>query len=149
MKIVLLQSVRGLGDPGEIVNVKSGYARNYLIPHDMAVYATKNNISKIENRIEKAKAIELEKVEKLKLVAEKIDKLVIKFELKAGEEDKLIGSVTTQMISEGLLDQGFNVERKDIVINEPIKTLGNHYVSIYLHKDVSCKVKIKVKALEE
>ena len=53
------------------------------------------------------------------------------------------------MISEGLLDQGFNVERKDIIINEPIKTLGNHYVSIYLHKDVSCKVKIKVKALEE
>ena len=149
MKIVLLQSIRGLGDPGEIVNVKSGYARNYLIPQDMAVYATKNNISKIENRIEKAKAIELEKVEKLKSIAEKLDKLVIKFELKAGEEDKLFGSVTTQMISEGLLDQGFNVERKDIIINEPIKTLGNHYVSIYLHKDVSCKVKIKVKALEE
>jgi len=149
MKIVLLQSIRGLGDPGDIVNVKSGYARNYLIPQDMAVYATKNNISKIENRIEKAKAIELEKVEKLKSIAEKLDKLVIKFELKAGEEDKLFGSVTTQMISEGLLDQGFNVERKDIIINEPIKTLGNHYVSIYLHKDVSCKVKIKVKALEE
>ena len=149
MKIVLLQSIRGLGDPGEIVNVKSGYARNYLIPQDMAVYATKNNISKIENRIEKAKAIELEKVEKLKSVAEKIDKLVVKFELKAGEEDKLFGSVTTQMISEGLLDQGFNVERKDIIIDEPIKTLGNHYVSIFLHKDVSCKVKIKVKALEE
>ena len=85
----------------------------------------------------------------MKSIAEKLDKLVIKFELKAGEEDKLFGSVTTQMISEGLLDQGFNVERKDIIINEPIKTLGNHYVSIYLHKDVSCKVKIKVKALEE
>ena len=149
MKIVLLQSVRGLGDPGEIVNVKSGYARNYLIPQDMAVYATKNNISKIENRIEKAKAIELEKVEKLKSVAEKLDKLVLKFELKAGEEDNLFGSVTTQMISEGLLEQGYNVERKDIIIDDTIKTLGNHYVSIYLHKDVSCKVKVKVKALEE
>tara|TARA_B100001778_G_C17966135_1_gene352657 strand:- start:28 stop:477 length:450 start_codon:yes stop_codon:yes gene_type:complete len=149
MKIVLLQSVRGLGNPGEIVNVKSGYARNYLIPQDMAVYATKNNISKIENRIEKAKAIELEKVEKLKSVAEKLDKLVLKFELKAGEEDKLFGSVTTQMISEGLLEQGYNVERKDIIIDDTIKTLGNHYVSIYLHKDVSCKVKVKVKALEE
>ncbi len=149
MKIVLLQSVRGLGDPGEIVNVKSGYARNYLIPQDMAVYATKNNISKIENRIEKAKAIELEKVEKLKSVAEKLDKLVLKFELKAGEEDKLFGSVTTQMISEGLLEQGYNVERKDIIIDDTIKTLGNHYASIYLHKDVSCKVKVKVKALEE
>ena len=83
MKIVLLQSIRGLGDPGEIVNVKSGYARNYLIPQDMAVYATKNNISKIENRIEKAKALELEKVEKLKSIAEKLDKLALKFELKA------------------------------------------------------------------
>ena len=149
MKIVLLQSVRGLGDPGEIVNVKSGYARNYLIPQDMAVYATKNNISKIENRIEKAKAIELEKVEKLKSVAEKLDKLVLKFELKAGEEDKLFGSVTTQMISEGLLEQGYNVERKDIIIDDTIKKLGNHYVSIYLHKDVSCKVKVKVKASKE
>ena len=149
MKIVLLQSIRGLRDPGEIVNVKSGYARNYLIPQDMAVYATKNNISKIENRIEKAKALELEKVEKLKSIAEKLDKLALKFELKAGEEDKLFGSVTTQMISEGLADQGFNVERKDIVIDDPIKSLGNYFVSIYLHKDVSCKVKIKVKALEE
>ena len=90
-----------------------------------------------------------EKVEKLKSVAEKLDKLVVKFELKAGEEDKLFGSVTTQMISEGLLDQGFNVERKDIIIADPIKALGNYYVDIYLHKDVSCKVKIKVKALEE
>ena len=70
MKIVLLQSVRGLGDPGDIVNVKSGYARNYLIPQDMAIYATKNNIVQIETRIEKAKEIEASRVKKLKVVAE-------------------------------------------------------------------------------
>lgn len=149
MKIVLLESVRGLGDPGDIVNVKSGYARNYLIPKDIAVYATKNNISKIENRIAKAKQVELERVEKLKTVSAKLDKLTLKFELKAGEEDKLFGSVTTQMISDSLSDNGYQIERKDIMIDEPIKALGNYYVTIYLHKDVSSKVKIKVKALKE
>lgn len=149
MKIVLLESVRGLGDPGDIVNVKSGYARNYLIPKDIAVYATKNNVSKIENRIAKAKQVELERVEKLKSVSEKLDKLTLKFELKAGDEDKLFGSVTTQMISDSLSDNGYQIERKDIMIDEPIKALGNYYVTIYLHKDVSSKVKIKVKALKE
>jgi len=149
MKIVLLESVRGLGDPGDIVNVKSGYARNYLIPKDIAVYATKNNVSKIENRIAKAKQVEIERVEKLKSVSEKLDKLTLKFELKAGDEDKLFGSVTTQMISDSLSDNGYQIERKDIMIDEPIKALGNYYVTIYLHKDVSSKVKIKVKALKE
>ena len=149
MKIVLLQSVRGLGSPGDIVNVKSGYARNYLIPQDMAVYASKNNVIQIENRIEKAKEIEADRIEKLKVVAEKLNKLSLKFELQSGEEDKLFGSVTNQMVAEQLLENGYTIERKDIIINEPIKTLGSHYVNIYLHKDVDAKVKIKVKALEE
>jgi large subunit ribosomal protein L9 len=149
MKIILLQSVRGLGDPGDVVNVKSGYARNYLIPKEIAVFATQSNVRQIENRITKAKEIEAERVATLKGVAEKLDKLSLKFELKAGEEDKLFGSVTTQMISDSLSNDGYTVERKDIDISDPIKTLGNHYVTIYLHKDVSAKVKIKVKALEE
>ena len=149
MKIILLQSVRGLGDPGDVVNVKSGYARNYLIPKEIAVFATESNVIQIENRIEKAKEIEAGRVESLKGVAEKLDKLSLKFELKAGEEDKLFGSVTTQMISDSLSDDGYTIEKKDIDIVEPMKTLGNHYVAIYLHKDISAKVKIKVKALEE
>ena len=149
MKIILLQSVRGLGDPGDVVNVKSGYARNYLIPKEIAVFATQSNVSQIENRIAKAKEIEADRVQTLKEVAEKLDKLSLKFELKAGEEDKLFGSVTTQMISDSLSNDGYTIERKDIDIGAPIKTLGNHYVTVYLHKDVSAKVKIKVKALEE
>ena len=149
MKIILLESVRGLGDPGDIINVKSGYARNYLIPKDMAIYATKANISKIEYQVEKSKEIEAQKVEKLKEVAIKLDKLTLKFELKAGEEDKLFGSVTNQMIVDNLLEQGYNIEKKDIAIPEPIKTLGNHYINVYLHKDVESRIKVKVKALEE
>ena len=149
MKIILLESVRGLGDPGDIINVKSGYARNYLIPKDMAIYATKANISKIEYQVEKSKEIEAQKVEKLKEVAIKLDKLTLKFELKAGEEDKLFGSVTNQMIIDNLLEQGYNIEKKDIAIPEPIKTLGNHYINVYLHKEVESRIKVKVKALEE
>ena len=148
MKIVLLESVRGLGDPGDIVNVKSGYARNYLIPKDIAVYATKSNINKIANRIEKAKEIELARIEELKIVAEKLNKLSLKFELKSGEEDKLFGSVTTQMISDELAKQEYMIDKKEIVLDEPIKSLGSHKVAINLGYELETKIKIKVSASE-
>ena len=147
MKIILLQSVRGLGDPGELVNVKSGYARNYLIPNDMAIYATKGNIAQAEFQIAKTKELEEKRVAELQEVCNKLNKITLKYELQTSEEDKLFGSVTPQMISEGLLDSGFKVEKKDIAIPDPIKSIGSHYVDIFLHKDVVAKVKVKVKAL--
>lgn len=147
MKIILLQSVRGLGDPGELVNVKSGYARNYLIPNDMAIYATKGNIAQAEFQIAKTKELEEKRIAELQEVCNKLNKITLKYELQTSEEDKLFGSVTPQMISEELLDNGFNVEKKDIAIPDPIKSIGNHYVDIFLHKDVVAKVKVKVKAL--
>ena len=149
MKIILLQSVRGLGDPGELVNVKSGYARNYLIPNDLAIYATKGNIVQAEYQIQKAKEKEIKRVAELQEVCNKLNKVSLKFELQTSEEDKLFGSVTTQMISDQLLENGFNIEKKDIAIAEPIKTVGNHHIDIFLHKDVVAKVKVKVKALSE
>ena len=149
MKIILLKSVRGLGDPGDIVNVKSGYARNYLIPNDFAMYATKASIAQTEYTIQKSKEAEEKRVQELQDVAIKLDKLSLKFELKTSEEDKLFGSVTNQMIAEELLNSGYNIEKKDIEIPEPIKNIGNHYVDVYLHKDVSARIKVKVKALSE
>ena len=147
MKIILLQSVRGLGNPGEIVNVKSGYARNYLIPNALAIYATSGNIAQAEYQIEKSKEHELKRVAELEEVCKKLNKITLKFELQTSEEDKLFGSVTLQMIVDQLLDNGFNIEKKDISISEPIKTLGNHYIDIFLHKDVAAQIKVKVKAL--
>ena len=147
MKIILLQSVRGLGDPGEIVNVKSGYARNYLIPNDKAIYATKGNILQTEYKIEKSKELEIKRVAELEEVCKKLNKITLKFELQTSEEDKLFGSVTPQMVSDELLDNGFKIEKKNIEISEPIKSVGSHYVDIYLHKDVVAKIKVKVKAL--
>ena len=147
MKIILLQSVRGLGNPGEIVNVKSGYARNYLIPNDKAIYATKGNILQTEYKIEKSKELEIKRVSELEEVCKKLNKITLKFELQTSEEDKLFGSVTPQMVSDELLDNGFKIEKKNIEISEPIKSVGSHYVDIYLHKDVVAKIKVKVKAL--
>ena len=147
MKIILLQSVRGLGDPGQLVNVKSGYARNYLIPNDMAIYATKGNISQAEFQIAKTKELEEKRRAELQEVCNKLNKVTLKYELQASEEDKLFGSVTPQMVSEQLLENGFNVEKKGIAIPDPIKSIGSHYVDIFLHKDVVAKVKVKVKAL--
>lgn len=147
MKIILLKSVRGLGNPGEIVNVKSGYARNYLIPNAMASYATAGNIAQTEYQIEKSKEIELKRVSELEEVCKKLNKVTLKFELETSDEGKLFGSVTPQMLSEQLLDNGFNIEKKDIAITELIKSVGIHYADIFLHKDVVAKVKVKVKAL--
>ena len=147
MKIILLKSVRGLGNPGEIVNVKSGYARNYLIPNAMASYATAGNIAQTEYQIEKSKEIELKRISELEEVCKKLNKVTLKFELETSDEGKLFGSVTPQMLSEQLLDNGFNIEKKDIVITELIKSVGTHYAGIFLHKDVVAKVKVKVKAL--
>ena len=147
MKIILLKSVRGLGDPGDVVNVKSGYGRNYLIPNKMAIYADKSNISKIEYQIEKSKELEAQRIADLTKIADKLNKVTLKFELQTGEEDKLFGSVTNQMIVDQLLEVGYNIEKKDIDIPEPIKTIGKHQINVHLHKDVSSQVKIKVKAL--
>ena len=146
MKIILLQSVRGLGDPGDVVNVKSGYARNYLIPKEIAVFATQSNVSQIENRIAKAKEIEADRIETLKGVAEKLDKLSLKFELKAGEEDKLFGSVTSQMISDEIEKEGYSIDKKEITLEEPIKNIGTYKVIVDLGYDYRPEIKIKVSA---
>lgn len=147
MKIILLQSVRGLGDPGQIVNVKSGYARNYLIPNDLAIYATKSSISQAEYQIEKSKELEAKRIAELQEVCTKLNKVSLKYELQTSEEDKLFGSVTPQMICDQLLESGYKIEKKDIAIPDPIKSIGSHFVDIYLHKDVVAKIKVKVKAL--
>ena len=133
MKIILLQSVRGLGDPGELVNVKSGYARNYLIPNDLAIYATKGNIAQAEYQIQQSKEKEIKRVAELEEVCKKLNKVSLKFELQTSEEDKLFGSVTNQMVADALLENGYNIEKKDIEIPE----------------DVVAKIKVKVKALSE
>ena len=149
MKVILVQSVEKLGDIGDVINVKSGYGRNYLIPKGLAVSANKKSINSIQKDIERKELKEAQTLKGLTLLSEKLNKETLKFELKAGEEDKLFGSVTAQMISDELQNKGYSIDKKDIIMDESIKSVGNHYVIIHLGEDLNSKVKIKVKSEAE
>ena len=135
-----------LGNEGEIVTVKDGFARNYLLPREIAKNATKNNISAIKKEIENRQIREAKTRDNLKALTKQLDKLSLKFELKAGEEDRLFGSVTSQMISDAIAEKGYTVDKKEIEIPEPIKHLGNYFVHVKLATELDAKIKIKVVA---
>lgn len=142
MKIILRETLENLGEIGDVVEVKDGYARNYLIPRKLAYEANTRNLNQLE-----AQKKQLDrKIEKDKLNAEKLrdelEKVSLTIQMKVGEDGKLFGSVTTQMIAEELKDKGFDIDRKKIVIPEPIKALGIYTVEMKLHKDVEAKVKV-------
>jgi len=148
VKVILRQDVRNLGVMGAIVNVKPGYARNYLIPRDMAYLATPQAIKTFEfekKQIEKMQAIE--KADAQTIASQLVD-LQISIPMKVGEEGKLYGSVTSQMIAQELALRGFNIDKRHIIIDEPIKSLGVFDVKVKLHSEVSTNLKIWVIAEE-
>ena len=146
MKIILLKTQENLGQIGEIVNVKSGYARNFLIPNKIAQIATDNNIKSLKAWLGQQEIKEAKNRENKELLVKYLNKLTLKFELQAGEEDKLFGSVTTQMISEELEQKGYSVDKKELILEEPIKATGNHFVEVDFGDDLKAKIKIKVTA---
>ena len=146
MKILLSQDVENLGQMGDIVNVKDGYARNYLIPQRKAIQATEQNILSIQAAAEKRKEQEAKKRADLNALAERLNKLTVKFTLKAGEDDKLFGSVTSQMIVDAVNSKGYELKKKEIVLLEPIKNVGNHFVNVKLGQEEESRIKIKVQA---
>ncbi len=144
MKIILKQDEPKLGSAGDVLTVKDGYARNYLIPRGIAVIADKSNLNVLQQDL---KALELKK-NKDKRIAEKFaDKLTsasITAKVKAGEEDKIFGSVTTQDIAALLKEKGFDIDRKKIELTEPIKELGVFQIPLKLHQEVEAKIKLFV-----
>ena len=146
MKIILLQTYEGLGKIGEIVNVKAGYARNFLFPNNIAQNATDSNVKSLESWIKQQEVQEAKDRTNMELLDKYLNKLTLKFSLQAGEEDKLFGSVTSQMISDEIEKQGYSVDKKEIILEEPIKNVGNHFVVIDLGYDLKPKVKIKITA---
>ena len=146
MKVILLQSNEYLGEIGEIVNVKAGYARNFLIPNKMASIATEENIAYFEKWIESEQIKEAKTRANIELLAKQLDKMTLKFTLKAGENDKLFGSVTSQMISDEIEKLGYSIDKKEIVLDESLKEIGNHFVHVNLGEDLKPKIKIKIQA---
>lgn len=141
MKVILRKNFDQLGKVGDVLTVKDGYARNYLIPRQIAYQATKGNILALEEekkQILKKEAKELEAAQKF---ASDLEKVSITIPVKVGEEDKIFGTVTNQMIADSLKEKGFAVEKRKIEITEPIKSLGIYTVSIKLHPSVSATVK--------
>ena len=148
MKIILIQSHEKLGNVGDIVNVKAGYARNFLFPNEIATPATNENIKQLSAFLKSQEIKEAKERKNMELLLKQLNKMTLKFELQAGDDEKLFGSVTSQMIVDEISNKGYNISRKEILIDEIIKTTGNHYVNINLGNDLQAKVKIKVSAVD-
>jgi large subunit ribosomal protein L9 len=144
MKVILRQDVDELGQEGTIVTVKEGYARNYLIPKGFALIADTGNIKLIESQKKKIEANRLKATEDAENVAKELEAMVITIAQKVGEEDKLYGSVTSMDIADEIEKKGMSIDRKKIVLDKPIKTLGEFEVKIKLHSQVVATVKVAV-----
>jgi len=146
MKVILKEDVKNLGVMGSVVNVAIGYARNYLIPKNLAIEADTKNIKRLEHE----KNIILEKIKKAKNLAEKLasqlSTIAVVIEAKSGEEGKLFGSVTSIDIAEAISKQGIEVDKRKIILDEPIKRLGTYNISVKLHSDITTNVTVEVRS---
>ena len=144
MKVLLREDYKGLGETGEVVKVKDGFARNFLIPQGVAFIATEQNKKKYENDL-KQKGWRLERdKQNAEELAKKLENVSATISVQVGEEDKLFGSVTSQNIADSLAEQGYKFEKRKILLDEPIKTLGIYSVPIKLHTEVTGTVKVWV-----
>ena len=144
MKVILRQDHQKLGKLGDIVDVRDGYARNYLLPRNIAFAANAGNLRALEE--EKKQSVDRQKKElhSAEKLAAELEKLSITLKMKVGEDEKLFGSVTSQMIGDALQEKGFTIDKRAIEIEEPIKALGIYTVSVKLHSSVTGKLKIWV-----
>jgi large subunit ribosomal protein L9 len=149
MKVILLQNVDRLGKIGDVVVVKAGFARNFLIPQRKATIATEGNV-KLQEALKKKKENEEKKIlEAAKVLAEKVGALSLTISAEAGEEEKLFGSVSNDMIAKALADEKIVVDKRDIVIEEPIKKLGVFQVTVKIHPEVKASLRVWVVKKEE
>lgn len=145
MKIILKKDYDLLGDAGQVMEVKDGYARNFLIPNGIATSATSSNIKNFDETKRQQSRKMLKLINDAKTLATEIEKHKINITVRTGEDNKIFGSVTSQMIADELTKLGFaELDRRKIHLSEPIKTLGDHEVDIRLMKDVIAKVKVHV-----
>jgi len=149
MEIILLQKVDNVGGIGDLVRVKSGYARNYLIPQGKATLATAENKAKFELRRAELEAKAAEELAAAQARAKKLEGLVLKIEMQAGAEGKLFGSVGTVDIAEEIGKRGVEVERSEIRLPDgPLRVVGDHQIELHLHADVNVEIKVVIEAAE-
>jgi len=144
MNIILLQDVPGLGFKDEIVKVKNGYGRNYIIPKGFGVIANKSNSKILEENLKQTVKKQEESIKNANKTAKNIGELVLEIKVKTGVEDKIFGSVTTAQISKLLLEKGFEIHKKNISIQNKVNSLGEYDVNLKIHKDLTHEIKINV-----
>ena len=144
MKIILLSDVENLGESGDVITVKPGYARNKLIPQGLALRASNRNIA-VANENRRVEMAKLERENQaLNVLAKKLSKVEITIEVKVGDEEKMFGSITNKDIHKELIDKGFELEKNQISIDEPIKALGIYHINVKISKDITSDVKLYV-----
>jgi large subunit ribosomal protein L9 len=144
VEVILRQAVDNLGHPGDVVTVSNGYARNYLLPRGIAFQATEGNKKRITQEKARLESAEAERRGAAEDVAKRLEEVSITFAARVGEEGKLFGSVTAGDLAEQLAAQGFQIEKRQIDLHEPIRTLGVYRVGVRLHADVKPEIKVWV-----
>lgn len=145
MEIVLLEDVKALGKKGQIVTVNDGYARNFILPKKLGVEATSKNLNDLKLKKANDAKLAAEILAAAKELAAKLDESRVTLSIKAGEGGRAFGSVSNKEISKAITDQlGLEIDKKKIVLNDPIKSIGSFEVPIKLHKDVTARLAVKV-----
>jgi large subunit ribosomal protein L9 len=149
MQVILREEVASLGTIGDVVKVKPGYARNYLLPRGLAIEASGRNLKELEHqkRVVADRRLRVQKT--AGAVADKLAAVTLPFTLRAGEDGKLFGSVTNQDIHRALEEHGFAIERRRILLDDPLKTLGDHKVTINIGPDTRATVSVTIAPLVE
>jgi len=144
VKVILREAVLGLGEAGDLVGVKVGYARNYLLPQGKALLATASKVRELEHH----KRVVLEKAARdlkdLKALRDRLESVALEVTARVGEEGKLFGSITTAHIAELLAEKGYTVDRRKITLSEPLREIGDHVVPIRLQRDLTANVALKI-----
>ena len=144
MKVILIDEIRGLGTRGDVVNVKDGYARNYLLAKNLAREATPGNLKSIEQERKKWSLLAQKEKEVAAQAAESVKGTKVVVQKRVGENGQLFGSVTSNEIADALNAKGLNVDKRRIELAHPIKSLGTHDVEVRLHRDVSAQIQVEV-----
>ncbi len=145
MKVILTQDVKKLGKKGEIVEVKDGYGRNFLIAKDLGVEASDKNLRQLKNKLAAIEKANQEELDAAKELAKQIEAIQVEAQLKTGEGGKTFGSISTKEVSDILKSEfKLDIDKKKFQLDEPIKSLGTHIVNVRLHPEVTCELKVHV-----
>lgn len=148
MKIILLEDVKSVGKKGDLVELKDGYARNFIIPKRLGVEATDQNLNTLKLQNQNKERIAKQQLDEAQALAAELEKMTVRLEIKGGEGGKTFGSISSKEIAKGVLEQyGKEIDKKKIQLSDAIKTEGTHEVTVKLHPQVAAKLKVHVAAV--